>query len=84
MTLKERLLTVSASFADAKKLSLSRVSTIVFGDGKVIDRLQRESDITTGRYEAAMLWFSSNWPEGVDWPADIARPVAAPAPEQAA
>lgn len=75
MTLKERLLTVAVAFAEARGLSLSRVSTIVFGDGKVIDRLQGTSDLTTSRYETAMDWFSANWPDSVSWPKDIARPA---------
>ncbi|MFC5989713.1 hypothetical protein [Limoniibacter endophyticus] len=62
------------AYADARKLSLSRVSTIVFGDGKVLSRLEGNSDLTTSRYEAAMQWLSANWPEGIDWPVDVVRP----------
>lgn len=83
MTLKERLLAVAATYASARGLSTSRVSTLAFGDGKVLDRLAGESDLTTSRFEASMWWFSANWPEGEPWPADVPRP-AAPQPERAA
>lgn len=75
LTLKDRLLAVLTTYAEARKLSLSRVSTLVFGDGKVIDRLQGESDITTSRYEGAMVWLSANWPDGAEWPQDVPRPA---------
>lgn len=74
MTLVQNLLLVASTFAEARKLSLSRVSTIVFGDGKILQRLQDGSDLTTRRLETAMQWFCDNWPEGVDWPRDVPRP----------
>lgn len=75
MTLKGKLLAVSNVFAEAKGLSLSRVSTIVFGDGKVLGRLGGASDITTGRFEAGMRWFAINWPAEVAWPDGVERPA---------
>ncbi|MGQ2906711.1 MAG: hypothetical protein ACT6QU_02040 [Aliihoeflea sp.] len=79
MTLKERLLSVAAEYARNRELSVSRVSTLVFRDGKVLDRLAGTADITTTRYEGAMAWFSQNWPEGLAWPDGIARPSMEPA-----
>lgn len=75
MTLVEQILNLSASYAAARNLSRSRVSTIVFGDGKVIGRLANGSDLTTGRYQHAVDWFSENWPTNKPWPSDIPRPA---------
>ncbi|MEN5297711.1 hypothetical protein ABE530_05070 [Brucella sp. TWI559] len=55
-------------------MSISRVSTLVFADGKVLTRISNGGDLTTGRFEAAISWFSDNWPTGVDWPSEIVRP----------
>ena len=74
MTLVDRLLTVSSTYAEARGLSMSRVSTLIFGDGKVLDRLANGRDVTTGRFEGAMQWLSDNWPAGAQWPDGIARP----------
>lgn len=82
MTLKSRLLAVSAAFAQERGLSLSRVSTIVLNDGKALLRLEAGGDITTGTFERAMAWFSANWPEGAEWPADVPRPPASPEPSE--
>lgn len=76
MTLKDHLVKVATTYAAEKGLSLSRVSTIVFGDGKVLDRLQGSADLTTSRFEGAMLWFSNNWPADLEWPEGVTRPFS--------
>ena len=78
MTLLDHLISVSEAFAAARGLSRSRVSTIVFGDGRKLDLVIRDgADITTRRLEAAMAWFSANWPEGAVWPDGVPRPAVA-------
>lgn len=52
------------------------MSKRVFNDGKVLDNLADGKDITIGRFERAMRWFSDNWPDGAEWPADVPRPCA--------
>lgn len=72
--LKLLLLKLSDHYATARGLSISRVSTLVFADGKVLTRISNGGDLTTGRFEAAIGWFSDNWPADVEWPSDIDRP----------
>lgn len=74
--LKLLLIQLSERYASARGLSISRVSTLVFADGKVLTRISKGGDLTTGRFEAAISWFSANWPEGAAWPAEIDRPVS--------
>lgn len=76
MTLVDQLLAVATEYARARNLSLARVSTLVFNDGKVFDRLSDGKDLTTGRYETSLRWLSANWPEGAQWPVNVDRPVA--------
>ena len=75
MSFVEQLVAVAETFAIARGLSISRVSTLAFGDGKIIDRLRAGSDMTTGRFESGMQWFSDNWPAEAVWPGDIGRPT---------
>lgn len=49
----------------------------VFGDSKKLSALRDEADITTGRFNAAIQWFSVNWPHGADWPIDVPKPAVA-------
>jgi hypothetical protein len=75
MVMTDQILTVARAYCAARELSMSRVSTLVFNDGKKLDSISRGSDLATGKFEAAMNWFSTNWPEDVVWPEGILRPV---------
>lgn len=74
MRMIDQILTVAGAYRDARGLSPSRVSTLVFNDGKKLDAIAKGADLATARFESAMQWFSDNWPAGVDWPSGIARP----------
>lgn len=76
MTLREQLLALFDAFAEARRLSRSRISTLVFNGGHVIDRVAAGGDVTTGKFEDAVKWFSDNWPEDAVWPEGVARPGA--------
>ncbi|MDX1134339.1 hypothetical protein GOL33_28395 [Sinorhizobium medicae] len=76
MTLREQLILVSDEFGRARGIGRQRVSTIVLNRGSTLDLLaQGRSDLDTGTFERAMIWFSENWPEGAEWPAGVPRPV---------
>jgi len=74
MPLLDDLLKVADTYARARKVSRSRVSTQVFNEWKKLDALTNGADLATRRFEAAMSWFSLNWPIGVAWPRGVARP----------
>lgn len=83
MTLRDKLLHVANLYAMAIKtrgrdgrVTLSGISTRIFGDGKTFARIEAGGDLTTGNFERAMRWFSENWPEGAEWPKHINRPKA--------
>lgn len=76
MSLIDQLLQISAAYRAARGLSVARVSYLAFGDGKVLSGLANAGrDITTRRLEAAVQWFSDNWPEHATWPEQIHRPA---------
>lgn len=75
LTLREQLVSLAETYAAAKGLSLSRVSTIVMKGGHVFGRLAAaETDLTTTSYERALKWFAANWPADCVWPEHVARP----------
>ncbi len=51
------------------------ISMRCFGKGDYFDRLMRGSHPRTDTYERALQWFSDHWPEDLEWPRDIQRPV---------
>lgn len=70
----EDLMATADAYCAAKSLSRSRVSTLVFNDGKKLDLVAGGADLQTGKFEHAMSWFATNWPDNVAWPLGIARP----------
>ena len=70
----EQLLCVARRYAQVEGVPLSTVSSRALNDGKKLAALESGSDITVGRLEEALRWFSERLPEG-DWPAEVARPV---------
>ncbi len=69
------MISLIEAYAQAKGLSLSRVSSILFSSGTKYEELLEGKDITVGRLEDAVRWFADNWPEGHEWPQGIARPM---------
>lgn len=73
--LRDQLIAVADAYCAARRLSRSRVSTIVFSAGPALDRIAAGRDLNTGSWERAMRWFSENWPEGAVWPGHVERPA---------
>lgn len=70
----ESLLAVSRAYAEGCGVELKTVSSRVFDDGKVLDRVAGGGDISARRADAALIWFASNWPDSVAWPDEVRRP----------
>ncbi len=68
------LVTLFDVYCAATGKSRARVSTLVFNQGSKFDLICSGADVYTRRYEAAVTWFSENWPDGCDWPASVSRP----------
>lgn len=74
MRCADQLVTVARAYAKARELSISRVSTLVFNEGKKLDLIINGADLHTARFESAMEWFSANWPPKAAWPRGVDRP----------
>lgn len=76
MKITDQLLLVADAYCAAARLSPSRVSTLVFNDGKKLNLIREGRDIYTGSFEHALAWFSEHWPEGDEsWPLGVPRPA---------
>lgn len=72
------LITIASAYLTASDARQeSTVSHRVFGDTKKLAALRAGADITLGRFNAAMTWFASNWPEAAEMP-DALRPYVCP------
>jgi hypothetical protein len=82
MITADHLLSLFGPFRQARRISESRLSMLLFNDGKRIGLLRRGGDIGSRRLQDAFQWLSDHWPSGAEWPADIPRP--APSQSEAA
>jgi hypothetical protein len=76
MSAIDQLIRLADVYANAVEVEPVTVSWRVFNDSKKLHALQHGADIQVRRAEAAIRWFSENWPPGVKWPREIPRPVA--------
>jgi hypothetical protein len=53
----------------------------VFGDSKVLTNIRNDGEMTVGRFNAAMLWFATNWPANAEKPA-VLLPYVPPTPDK--
>ncbi|CAN7380656.1 hypothetical protein LJR220_003382 [Bradyrhizobium sp. LjRoot220] len=79
MKLTQQLILVADAYCRATELSPSRVSTLIFNDGKRLDAIREGGDLYTGRLEHALAWFSERWPAEAEgqssWPVEVPRPA---------
>lgn len=75
MNTRQHLIAIIERFAEIKGLSPSRVTTLALNSGHIYRRLVDGSDITVGRLEDAVQWFSNNWPSDTAWPEGLRRPA---------
>lgn len=68
------LIAVAEVFCAAKGMSRARLATLIFNHGAKFDLIEQGADIGVRTFERAMAWLSANWPEGAEWPAQVARP----------
>ena len=73
----QQLLRLARLYRTRKGLSLSTVSLYAAGQGRLMERLESGCEITVGRRDRILQWFSDHWPEGFAWPEDIDRPAPA-------
>jgi len=59
-----------------RKVSLATLGRLAAGDWRFFDRLDDEGKTFTARkYDEVISWFSDRWPDDLDWPSEVARPV---------
>ena len=66
--------TTSNLQAGEKRLSESRISTIVLNDGKRIKNVRNGADMGGKLIGRCLQWYSDNWPSSAEWPSVVFRP----------
>lgn len=78
MTPTQQLLALSERYCLLRGISERTASGRIFKDSRTILRVKGGGSLTLKNFEKAVLWFSENWPENIDWPGFIERSRAQP------
>ncbi|BAP94516.1 hypothetical protein [Aurantimonas phage AmM-1] len=80
LSLRRQLVVTSEAYCQGRGIALGTLSARLLNRGSRLATIRDErADLTTGSFEAAMAWFSANWPEDVAWPSGVIRPAVDPA-----
>jgi hypothetical protein len=74
----DALLSLADAYCAAVGRSHARVATLCANDGKFFKRVQEGGTFTVATFDRIVGWFSDRWPEGVEWPAGVPRPLPRP------
>lgn len=69
------LVDLAQSYSAFVNLSLSRIGFLAANDGKFFGRLANGKTCTLRTSDRVLQWFSDHWPAGLEWPADVPRPL---------
>ena len=69
-------------YAQARGISLSYSSFILTGSGSTLGRINNGTSLTSRRATKIIQKAADHWPEGLEWPADIPRPLPSADQEQ--
>lgn len=81
MLMSEALKTLAVAYTEATGKSLSWISAEAGQHEKFFSRVVKGHGVQLRKAEEALLWFSANWPDGVEWPREVSRPVTREAAE---
>lgn len=69
------LVSAARGFGAARNIELTTVGRLAAGDWRFFTNLEDGSTtFRVRKYDEVMRWFSANWPDGAEWPADVPRP----------
>lgn len=71
---KSHLLTLADAFIAATGRSEGAISSAALNESKKLARLRAGYGIDVDRFNAVLVWFDRNWPEGLAWPEGVVRP----------
>lgn len=71
----EHLLNLASVMAAHLARSEVTISEWAGCHSRFFSRLRQGKGCSAHAYENVFVWFSSNWPEDLEWPADIPRPA---------
>jgi len=70
-----QIIKLAEAYSAHTALKLSTIGAYAVNDGKFFPRLSDGGECTLRTAKRVLSWFSTNWPDDLEWPRDIQRPV---------
>lgn len=70
----EFLIKLAETFSGHIGRSEATLSNKCVGHARLFSRLRDGCGCSVGTFNGTVLWLSENWPEDLEWPADVPRP----------
>jgi len=58
--------------------SEATISKWIVGHARLFARARRQEGCNAHTYRDVMMWFLDYWPEDLEWPSDVPRPIPIP------
>lgn len=59
-------------------LAPATISNRIVGHARLFERASKNKGCTAHTYRDVIKWFVQNWPDDLEWPADVPRPMPVP------
>lgn len=69
------IITLVEVYARFNNLSEATVSNQATTHARLFSRLRAGHSCTLATYERVVSWFADNWPDDLEWPSGIDRPI---------
>ncbi len=74
MNYREELVVLAEAYCQKMELSEARVANLAGCNGEFFARMRAGRAAQVDTLERVKAWFSENWPDGLAWPKNVARP----------
>ena len=76
-TLRTQLIDLASTYERLAGVTPSSSGKRALNDNTFFSRIAKGDGFNVKTFDRLVQWFSDQWPENAEWPADLPRPIAA-------
>jgi len=71
--LANNLISLASAYGALRQIGETTVGRHCAADGRFFSRIREGKTFTAKKYDEVVDWFSENWPDKSNWPAEVPR-----------